>query len=456
MPARSLAGRRLVVIGAGFAGLSAARLLRQSGAEVIVLEARERPGGRVLTDRSAGFALDLGPAWLHGGPGNPLKAVAGDAGIATRVTNYANVRFTDTSSGNRIRVPPDNLLAHVRKINNSMESAWLWIELRAGMLASRGKLSVADVFDAAVRRAERRDGPIDRSVIALQRWVLESNLAAPLEEVDAGVLLQDSATGDEDDFTPSDDRYVVAGMDRLIETMTPGLDIRCGAVVREVEWRPGGVRVIYSAADGGTEPGAELRADAAVVTLPVGVLTAGDVRFSPALPSSFTAPLSRLRMGLLNKICLVFPQVFWDTQFDFFAYYADPSPLYYAWLNLARYNGAPAILGFTSGSAARRVESMSQEQLVDDVMRRIRAGGRTHAPDPVAVFASRWGADRYARGSYSYLGVGGSGRDRTRLAEPVENTLFFAGEATHREDPATVHGAWWSGQRAARQILQAV
>lgn len=197
----------------------------------------------------------------------------------------------------------------------------------------------------------------------------------------------------------------------------------------------------------------EFRADAAVITLPVGVLANGDVRFSPALPASFTRPLSNLRMGLLNKMCMVFPSAFWGTKFDFLAYYdTNPPPLYYAWLNLALYNGTPALVGFTSGRAAREVEGMKDDYLVEQQLKRMRAGGRTHIPDPVAVHVSRWGADRYARGSYSYLGVGGSGRDRAALAVPIQNTLYFAGEATHREDPASVHGAWWSGQRAAQQI----
>lgn len=440
-PAR---GKRVLVIGAGFAGLSAARALRQSGMSVIVLEARSRPGGRVLTDRSLGFPIDLGPTWLHGGPRNPLKTLAEGAGIATQVSNYANFRFTNASSGRRLQVAPAELLETAQKFSDAMSSASLWGALYTGLAAPRG-LSVADVFEAAVRRIEARDGPIDRGVVALQRWVLESNLAAPLEEVGAAALLDDSDTGTGNEVLPPDDRLVTAGMDSLIALLALDLDIRYSQVVQAITWRAGAVTV-------GTAS-TQWHADQVVVTLPLGVLAQGGVRFDPPLPASITEPMSRLRMGLLNKLCLYFPRAFWDERADFLTFYDEPAPLYYAWLNLMRYGGTPALVGFTSGRMARTVETMTDEALVAHVMRRVRAARGARVPDPLAVRVSHWASDPFARGSYSYPGVGASDHDRTLLAKPVEDTLFLAGEATHRGDPGSVHGAWWSGLRAARQIL---
>lgn len=444
LAARRARGPRVLVIGAGFAGLSAARALRQSGAEVLVLEARNRSGGRVTTDRSLGFPLDLGPSWLHGGPKNPLKAVADGARVATRVTDYRNFRFTNASSGRRIQLAPTELLGHARRFNEAMSAASLWGDLRA---SRTGTLSVADLFNAAVRRIEAANGPIDPGVVALQRWVLESNLAAPLEDVGIDALLDQSDTGDDaGELLPPDDRFVVAGMDRLIALLELDLEIRHGVRVREIEWRRGAVR---AATDAG-----EFTADAAVVTLPVGVLRQGDVRFSPGLPAAFTAPLERVRMGLLNKVCLLFERPFWDPRVDFITVYNDPPPLCYAWLNLMRYSGHPALLGFTSGNAAREVEQLTDDQIVARVMSRVRPGRVGRVPDPVGLRASRWAADPLARGSYSHLALGGAGRDRDLLAVPVDDALFFAGEATHRDDPASVHGAWWSGLRAAHQVLE--
>ena len=434
----------MLVVGAGFAGLSAARALRQSGMNVVVLEARSRPGGRVHTDRSLGFPIDLGPSWLHGGPRNPLKTLAEGSGIATQVSDYANFRFTNASSGQRLQVAPAELLATAQKFSDAMSSAFLWGALYTSNAATRG-LSVANVFDAAVRHIEARDGPVDRGVIALQRWVLESNLAAPLEEVGAAALLDDSGTGVGNEVLPPDDRLVTAGMDSLISLLALDLDIRYGQVVQAVTWRAGAVTVATS--------DTQWQADRVVLTLPIGVLAEGSVRFDPPLPKSIAEPMSRLRMGLLNKICLTFPRAFWDERADFLTFYNEPAPLYYAWLNLMRYGDKPALIGFTSGRMARTVETMTDEALVTRVIRRMRAARGGRVPEPVAVRVSHWASDPYARGAYSYPGVGASGSDRSQLAKPIEDTLYFAGEATHREDPASVHGAWWSGLRAARQIL---
>ena len=434
---------RVLVIGAGFAGLSAARALRQSGVEVTILEARNRVGGRVLTDRSAGMPVDLGPSWLHAGPKNPLKEMAESARIATQVTDYSSFRFTSVDATQRLLVARGDVLGPARKISGALESMGLWAELIADREAFGG-LSVADAFNQAVRRVQERNGPIDAGVVALQRWVLESNLAAPLEEVGLAALLAESETDDVSDLLPSDDRYVTGGMDSLTNLLALDLDIRLAQVVRRIEWQPGAARVITDTA--------QWNADAVVVTVPVGVLAAGDIGFFPALPAEFTGPLGRLRMGLLNKVFLKFPTQFWDPTVDFLTIYSNPPPLCYAWLNLARYTGQPALIGFTSGSMARQVERMSDDEIVNRIMRRQRAAVGPKR-DPEVVRITRWSADPFARGSYSFPGVGASVKDRQRLTVPVSGTLFFAGEATHRDDPASVHGAWWSGLRAARQVL---
>lgn len=447
------AAGKVLVIGAGFAGLSAARALRQSGWQVTVLEARDRSGGRVLTDRSvAGQTFDLGPSWLHAGPHNPLKGVAAGAGITTRVTDYANVRFAVLRGGEREVYPRSEVLKFAHLFSGAIESAGLWAaldELAAGaQIGSARHLSVADVFNAAVQRIERDTGPADPSLVALQRWVLESNLAAPLEEVGFAALLDESNTDPANTLLPVDDRFVTGGMDQLTNLLALDLDIRLGDPVRRIEWRPGQVRVDTTRHS--------FEADAVVITIPVGLLASDAIEFAPALPPEKKAAAKRLPMGLLNKAFVLFPRPFWDTSVDFLTFHSSPPPLFYAWLNLSRYTGQPALLGFTAGTQAREVERMSAAAVRARIFQRLRsARGNAEIPEPLALRVSHWGSDPWARGSYSFLGIGASTDDRSTLAAPLAGTLFFAGEATHRDDPSSVHGAWWSGLRAANEILGA-
>ena len=444
---------RALVIGAGFAGLSAARALRQSGWQVTVLEARARSGGRVLTDRSvAGQTFDLGPSWLHAGPQNPLKALAAGANITTRVTDYSNLRFAVLRRGEREIYPRSEVLKFAQLFSGAMESAGLWAALDelavSAKVGAARHLSVADVFNAAVQRIERESGAADPSLVALQRWVLESNLAAPLEEVGFAALLDESDTSPATALLPEDDRFVTGGMDQLTNLLALDLDIRLGDPVRRIEWRRGQVRVDTTRHS--------FEADAAVVTIPVGLLANDAIEFVPALPAEKKAAAKRLPMGLLNKAFVLFPRPFWDTSVDFLTFHSSPPPLFYAWLNLTRYTGQPALLGFTAGTQAREVERMSDAAVRARIFNRLRsARGDGEIPEPLALRVSRWAADPWARGSYSFLGIGADADDRTTLAAPLAGTLFFAGEATHRDDPSSVHGAWWSGLRAANQILGA-
>ncbi|HEX4149738.1 MAG TPA: FAD-dependent oxidoreductase, partial [Pirellulales bacterium] len=227
-----------------------------------------------------------------------------------------------------------------------------------------------------------------------------------------------------------------------------GLKIRRGHEVRRIEWggRPG---VAVETSQGNFE------ADFAVVTLPLGVLKQGKVEFQPALPENKQTAIGRLGLGLLNKTYLRFPRQFWPARADWLGYVSEPRGRWSEYFNVAKFADRPILLGFNAAAYARKMEKKTDNEAVSDMMSALQAMFGRRVPDPTAFAITRWASDPFSYGSYSFMKVGATPRDYDALAEPLGGRLFFAGEHTNRRYAATVHGAYLSGQRAARQLAAA-
>ncbi len=193
-------------------------------------------------------------------------------------------------------------------------------------------------------------------------------------------------------------------------------------------------------------------ADAAVVTLPLGVLQKGDVRFTPALPARKQRAVDRMGMGLLDKCYLRFPRAFWGERYQLFGHIGARTGRWPEWYDVRRVVGEPVLLGFSATDFATHLERLSDREVVADAMSVLRTVFGRSVPDPTGVIVTRWGRDRWSYGSHSHLPPGSSPADHDALAAPVGRRLAFAGEATHRRFPATAHGAYLSGLRAAREV----
>lgn len=192
--------------------------------------------------------------------------------------------------------------------------------------------------------------------------------------------------------------------------------------------------------------------------MPLGVLKAGTVRIEPPLPARQQTAVERLGMGVLDKLALRFPAPFWppgDAPFGVIA--PEDSPL--AGIEAYPVDGllnAPVLVLLYGGPRARRFAALGSEAgLVTDAMARLRTVFPT-APDPLAAVTTDWAADLWSRGSYSVMAPGSGLDDYRALARPAGPRLWLAGEATVDDFPATVHGAWRSGLRAARSAGRAV
>ncbi len=237
-------------------------------------------------------------------------------------------------------------------------------------------------------------------------------------------------------------------LDRLARSLVEvGVRLQLGSLVEAVQWRRGAVRVR------GRSHGRkfELKAGHAVITLPLGVLHADAVRFSPPLKTKRDV-LAKLASGPVIRVAMRFHGRFWEPHAPGVAFFHVPEAAFPTfWTPLPMH--APLLTAWAGGPKAARLTGKSTDQLVAAALATVRKVFRTDWKDQLAaVYAHDWQADAYSRGGYSYVLVNGEGA-RERLAEPVEATLFFAGEATDADEAGTVAGALRSGQRAAREVL---
>jgi monoamine oxidase len=420
-------GADVLVLGAGMAGLSAARELTRRGHRIIVLEARDRIGGRTWTDDTLGLPLDLGASWIHGTRGNPLTKLADEVGAKRVRTDYDNItRYA--SDGRQLSARED---AEIEEI----------LETLAALIAEWQEEYEDDVsLQAAIQtylKAEDLSADTLRKVWYAVDTAIEHEYAADVAELSLYWFDNAEEYGGGDVIFPG-------GYGQLVSHLADGLDIRLGHIVRSVEAGSSGVRIQ-------TDQG-QFEADKAVVALPLGVLKGQDISFNPPLPAEKRRAMARLGFGVLNKVYLQFEQVFWEADAHLLGYVSERKGEWCEWLNLAPLVDAPVLLGFNAGRFGLEIESWSDGQVVASalsVLRRIYGPG---VPEPRGWLVTRWGRDPFARGAYSSLMPGASPDDYDILAAPVGKRLFFAGEHTHREHPATVHGAYLSGLRTAEEV----
>ncbi|MGM0578477.1 MAG: flavin monoamine oxidase family protein [Myxococcota bacterium] len=410
-----LGDETIVVVGAGLAGLAAARRLREHGARVTILEARDRVGGRTWTVEVGGSAMDVGAATLHGWKGNPLVEVAREAGARLLRVTERYVGY-DVAAG---RVG-DAVVAAVDGAEETFED--VVEEMKEDLRSDR---PVSDAVEAAVEALSLEEPARRLARTVLTAWV-ELDCAGPAADLSL-------AWYDEDEAFGGGDRLLTGGWSAVARHLAADLDVRLETPVRAIAHGPDGVVCV-------TDRG-RVEADRVVITAPLGVLRAGDIEFRPGLPAAKAEALRRLRMGVVEKVILRFDVRFWPEGVrDLWVAGPGETDLLDV-LDVSEHAGAPTLVCFVRG-----------EVDLDAVLDRLGAALGLSVPAPTDTFVTSWAADPWSRGAWTYVPVGASFADLDALAEPVGDRLFFAGEGTLAAYVGTLHGAWLSGLREADRI----
>jgi len=428
----------VIVIGAGAAGLAAAAALGGAGRSVLVLEARDRIGGRVWTRFEPALAapVELGAEFIHGESPetNELLRRTGAPAVDTSAEHWSLI-------DGRLQQRTESLLGKVRAA------------FEAADVLSQPDMSLEDFLASSAGRA------LPEAARAMARAFVCGFDAADPARVSLHSVAEEWRAGGMLDSSQS---RPLGGYHTALRALTAALDVsrvrlQLQTVVSSVRWSDRSVEVA------GEWLGRPYRAEArkAIITVPLGVLKApagapGAIDFAPPLAAR-QAALGRLLSGPVLKVALHFRHAFWEELED--GRYADASffhapgqifPTFWTALPVR----APLLNAWVGGPSAARLCELSDEEIVHQAMECVSAVffGGNGAPALQAAHVHNWTRDPYSRGAYSYEAVGGKGA-RQALATPLGGSLFFAGEATDTTgEPATVTGALRSGARAALEV----
>lgn len=420
-----------IVVGAGAAGLAAARALLDAGRSVVVLEARRRVGGRVhtLRDARAPLPIELGAEFVHG-TRTAVHAVAREAGL--EVAAVPERRHAAAPEG---PVPFDEFWPAIARAMRPVEPS-------APDRSLRQALHAAHAGDALARERD------------LALHFVEGFHAADAGRVSANALAGDGPWNDGDERRLG---RLPSGYDRVMAHLARGLDahLRLARVVRRVDWRPG--RVTVTSAGEGAGAVATHVARAAIITVPLGVLAQpaggeGAIAFDPE-PAEARRAMARLAMGHVRRLVVLFREPIWRRRTPDLVFLHAPDSTLPVWWASA--GDAPMLVGWAGGPRAASLpadEALTAAAL-DALARDLGLAPDVVRSSVVQAWTHDWEEDPYARGAYSYPLVGGA-EAAAALAEPAGRTLVFAGEAcAPGGENGTVHGAIESGRAAARRVL---
>lgn len=408
----------VVIVGAGAAGIAAARTLMAAGKSVVILEAADRIGGRAFTESARlGLPFDHGCAWLQGPGDLALTELARERG-------YTLVDHSDPS-----------------------EAVYVG-DRRATVSERRAYWSTYGKIEDALEDADDRDVPAASVIPPGLDWT--GTVQSWIGAMDHGVDFADLSTADFNAYEEYDTDYLLAeGLGTLVAEAGQGLPVKLSTPVTGIDWSGDGVAVETAA---GT-----LRARACIVTVSTGVLRSGAIRFAPALPGETAEAVDTLPMGLLTKIALRTDGESFGLSENAWLAYKVPSEMpAEAAFFLTRPFGQPLLVGFVGGAFGWELSRAGADAAIEfatgELVSMLGSDVRKHL---TGGLMTDWATNPHTLGAYTAAEPGHFAA-RARLAAPVGGRIFFAGEAVGGGFMSLCSGAWLSGEATARAVAATI
>lgn len=412
--------KTVIIIGAGISGLSAAKRLNETGVNIIILEAQDKIGGRLRTNRSLGFEFDEGASWIHGMDGNPISTLAQQAGMNTYPTVDESRKSYDIGG----------IIRNATIYNNAEDELYTILDSMMGSGSSTK--SFETVFNSLYPNKAN-----DR----LWKFLLSTYVT-----FDTGDLSNlSSLLYNEGEEFGGTEKIATNGYDTIANYLAKDLVIQLNERVSKVDFSNAKIKVSHN--------GKTTEADYVLVTVPLGVLKSGTIQFIPNLPAFKQNAIQKVGMNCVNKFLLTWSTAFWD-DIQYISYTPEIRDKFNYFVNIKKFHPTEnALMTFAYADYGRQTETMTDSQIKDAILVHLKDIYGNHIPDPTNMLRTKWQSNINSFGAYSYTAVDTEMQHFEDLAKEINDKLFFAGEHTESDYFSTVHGAYLSGIREANKII---
>ncbi|MBC2658502.1 FAD-dependent oxidoreductase [Pseudomonas sp. MSSRFD41] len=422
---------RVIVIGAGYSGIAAANALKAHGVEVVVLEGRSSIGGRTKTVPLAGANVEAGGAWIHAPIGNPLSELADFLSLPRRAFPlseiYNNLKLASHAGKELDGSERDRIMGLVDIVEE---------ELMDSAFSCESSQTIAEMIE--VKLLEVSDSELREWINFILTTGFEADLACAADDISMINYTCDAGYQGEDDC-------IVNGYSAMLELLAKGCQIHCESVVSEIEQTSSGVTV--RCANGRIENGSHV-----ILSVPLGVLKSGAIKFSPALSSQKRFAIEQLGFGCFEKLVFQFNNSFWKTaENDARGILIKDHPIFPYWVDVTVSPERPTLAAHVCGPKAIELSKLDDDTAFDMAMSALSSACGGVPAVPVAWHRTNWLSDPFSCGAYTHIPPSVSLQEIDNLGKP-EGRLLFAGEATSAERFGYVDGAYISGLREAQRL----